>query len=534
MAEDKTASVQKGVTPQALRNLFARTSGGPAGMGVYVILILLGVVSLLIKNFMGYDPIGSLIISIVIGFFFYVSVAQSMDKGIKKNLVLVVWALDIGVSQGLLYFIPYGEFKEMVITIHVFAWIILAVVLFCLGIIERLSSGQELGKGTIIVLALILGVALYLLLPLVLSNPLLYQDQTHREYYDIASQKVAEVSEVLRESTALSKNTFLDQLKCIFNAVSNPQLDRDKCLRDSSVMRSCETDYDTPEQVQNCFEERRKLGEKDAVKEDTSITESTELLFQPDEFFSREIDTGVTAPRFTMNLKYKNPLKTTMMVELSCRFVDNNITIPGRTSRLSVEISDEEGAFAVSCEPESELEGRYDVMYEAMVRNVESVSDLTRFFVGANKEESKDLIQRVEGPLTQFKDAKGRGLAWLDFGIGNTAKDPVVVLGQRSDVTLELKVLNTGKGKVLGINSYTIMMNGFGASCAQGGAIPLSEAVSPLKEIKLGSCAVENIPAELGSSLEYQKRTFDAVMVYDYMITRKERVRVFHSEVAGQ
>ena len=77
-------------------------------------------------------------------------------------------------------------------------------------------------------------------------------------------------------------------------------------------------------------------------------------------------------------------------------------------------------------------------------------------------------------------------------------------------------------------------MNGFGASCAQGGAIPLSEAVSQLKEIKLGSCAVENIPAELGSSLEYQKRTFDAVMVYDYMITRKERVRVFHSEVAGQ
>ncbi|MEK6900967.1 MAG: hypothetical protein AABX37_01350, partial [Nanoarchaeota archaeon] len=363
MAEDKATSVPKGVDSSAFRNLFSRTSGGSAGMGVYVILLLLGVLSLLIKNFIGYDPILSLIISMIIGFFFYVSVAQSMDKGVKKILVLIIWALDIGISQGLLYFIPYGEFKEMIITIHVFAWIILAVVLFCLGVIERLSSGQELGKGTIIVLALVLGVALYLLLPLLLSNPLLYQDQTHREYYDIASQKVAEVSGAFRETTTQSKNTFLDQVKCIFNAVSNPQLDRDKCLRDSNVMRSCETDYDTPEQVQNCFEERRKSAEKDIITEDTSITETTELMFQKDEFFSKEIDTAVAAPRFTMNLKYKNPLRTQIVVELSCRFVDRNVTVPGKILRPSVEISDEEGAFAVSCEPESELEGRYDVVY---------------------------------------------------------------------------------------------------------------------------------------------------------------------------
>ena len=174
------------------------------------------------------------------------------------------------------------------------------------------------------------------------------------------------------------------------------------------------------------------------------------------------------------------------------------------------------------------------MVYEATVRNVESVSDLTRFFVGANKAEVAELIQRVEGPLAQFKDVHGRGLAWLDFGIGNTAKDPVVVLGQGSDITLELKVHNAGRGKILGITSYTIAMNGFGASCAQGGSISFSEAVRSLQEITLGSCAVENIPAELGSSREYQKRTFDATIVYDYMITKKERVRAFRSEAIGQ
>ncbi len=533
MGEDKASGVPKGVDSSAFRNLFARASGGSAGMGVYVILLLLGVASLLIKNFIGYDPVLSLIISIVIGFFFYVSVAQSMDKGIKKILVLIIWALDIGISQGLLYFVPYGEFKEMIITIHVFAWIILAIVLFLLGVVERLSSGQELGKGTIIVLALVIGIALYLLLPLVLSNPLLYQDKTHQEYYDIASQKVAEVSEAVRETTTQSANTFLDHVKCIFNTISNPQLDREKCLKDSSMMRSCEQDYETEEEVQNCFEERRKLGERDTVQEDTTIKDVTELMFQTDEFFPREIDTAVTAPRFTINLKYKNPLKTVMTTELSCQFVDGNVTVQGKTSPSSIEIREEEGALAVHCEPEQELAGRYDLVYDAIARNVEASSDLTRFFVTGSRAEEAEKIQGVEGPLTTFKDAQGRGLAWLDFGIGNTAKDPVVVVGPGSDVTLELKVINAGKGKIISIASYALVMNGLGASCAQGGTIPFSETIRSQKEIKLGSCAVD-VPADLASSREYQKRTFDATIVYDYQITKKERVRIFRSEVAGQ
>jgi hypothetical protein len=524
----------KGFTGSGVRKF--RESANTGGMGLYIGLLLLGILSLIIKNYVSYDPLISLVISVIVGFFFFMSLHNTSASKLKLILVGISFLLDVGLAQGILFYVPESEIKSILITYHVFAWIILSIVLFFVGIFENLGSGEHLGNGTWFSLALIVGVILYLLLPIVVQGPLLNQNESYKEYWEIAQEQIEKVGEAFIES----KNTVSDYIGCFTNKMTNPNLDQEECLKQRRILRSCKVVYEDDAEIQECFDQRRQNSDDKAVKQDDSIKGSTEIQFVTGDFFNSEVDPALREPSFTVNLEYKNPNEKEISVDASCRFksLKGDEFVGKITSKGIFIITDSEGSKRVTCEPESgvKLEGSYELFFEARLQGIETTSDLTRFFIGEkNSDEKKEIIneiKRVEqvNSLNGFAKAKGKGLAWLDFGLGDPAENPIIA--KDSDLVLELKLINNGKGKLLGIRTYSVGLDFFEADCKTGSK-EIPKSLQLQKIISLTGCNVA-LPLDLQDVFDYKKKTFDATLEYDYLITKRERIKVKTSAEVGE
>ena len=191
---------------------FGKKSLQAAGMGVYITLLVISVISLLINNYVEYQPTISLLISIVLAFAFYLSVHYTPEPKLKILMVMVAAGIDIIMSQGLLVLLPEWALKDTLIAIHVFIWVILAVVLFFMGLFDALGSGQSVSKPAWVIAILVFGVILTLGFPVLLQNPLLYQQQTHSDYYNVAQEQVSGAGTQLKKVGS----TWGDYFSCLF------------------------------------------------------------------------------------------------------------------------------------------------------------------------------------------------------------------------------------------------------------------------------------------------------------------------------
>jgi len=512
-----------------------------AGMGIYIALIIFSVIALFAKNYLAYDPITSLLISIILAAFFYIVVHATPEPGFKVSLILTAFTLDIIVSQGLLYLIPESQIKSILITVHVFVWIVLAIVLFLMGLSDTLSAGEKVSKLSWIILIILIGLLIFFAYPYLLKNPYIHQYQSHAEYYEIAKEELAKLAETFEET----KNVWSDHFSCTFiSPLQQEKVDTIECLENKRIQRYCAKTRETESERKECekiLREEERLKVKSVT--DPTIKKPTKFKFVTDQFFdsNKYIDEGDFM--WTINLEYENPREQEINVELSCHFEKTfgKEELPGEIlSGEILTITDLKGSEPIVCQPLEGIlpKGEYKAVYEAKLMNLETRSRVTRFFVGPKSGEELEEIKRTietteKTSLNSFSSSFApKEFAWLEFGFGNPAKEPVIT--GRGVTVIGLSVANQGGGKLLEL-SYQLLLEGFSADCKEKSGFKVHEKEAKKRHLGLGGCIISDFSEELKRpDKDYVKKEYEAVLTYNYLIKKEERVKVFEPTVTQE
>lgn len=517
----------------------------PAAMGVYFVLAILSIIGLILKNYFGYSPAGSLFISFLLGIFFFIAVHYTPEPKLKVSLVLIAFALDT-FAQSVLGFFPESELRKWIITMHVFVWISLSLVLFLMGVVDSLSAGKKLPWWTWLLTAGLIGsILIFLVFPFLAEWPYLNQDKTHAEYFGIAKEKLFSVAKSFQET----KNTGTDFLACTFSATS-AAIQYDKCLEEKRIARYCKAASETAKEQQVCVVEQRELlqqGARPGVAGSASeaIKEITKIELKEDEYFPKK--TSELRKIYPVTLAVQNPREQTFGAQVSCKFAKGKEEIAGKIfidgqEKDQVQISAGEHQVSVGCQPAADLNGRYTLEYSAVLSGMQTFSFLKRAFV--SKGIDKTVREQIEADNFKGKERASQGpaeFALLNFKFGTGEGIlPLVLVEEPATFSFSVADVPDRNGwQVLKVNSYSfssLLERGFSVDeqkigdkdCLQGGEIRVSEALTKRREpSELKRCFL-TLPPDLkglkGNAFEVE--TFVADLNYDYKITKSVSVEV--------
>ncbi len=513
----------------------------PAATGVYIGLIILSIIGLILKTYIAYHPGGSLFLSIILGFFFFIAIHYTPEAQLKETMVFMTFALDT-FTQFVLGLFPESEFKNWLITYYVFAWVILAVVLFLTGVFDTMGAGEHLGKGGLLVLMLIIGFILFLLFPILVTGPVAMQDETHAEYYGIAKAQVVKIADSLTET----KNVWHDYFTCTFGVLGG-SYKYDGCIEDKRITRYCTNNVRGATEQQACFQEQKKIalqGGAATVEGAVSdaIKQVTKVELKVDEFFPKK----TTEPQkfYPVSLEVQNPRQQTFIASISCLFTQQKINISGKVfvngqEQNQVQIREKEQHVSIDCQPSADLKGKYTLSYAATLSGMQTFSFLKRAFISEKIDAT--LRKQIDADNFKSKDKISQGpaeFALLNFKFGTGDGSAPLVLAEEP-VSFSFSVANLGSGEVLKVNSYNfygLWERGFSVDdervgdkeCLQGGEIRLIAAQTKKRETsELKRCYL-TLPPDLAqlTEKEFKVETFVADLNYDYKLTKSIPIEV--------
>ena len=506
----------------------------PASIGVYLALMIVAIIGLFLKNWISYSPAASLFISILIFIFFFVAIHYTPEAALKKTLVIITFVLDL-FMQFLLGLFPESEFKSAAITYYVFAWIALSLVLFLMGVFDALGAGQRLPWWAWLLTAFLLGYLLiYILFPFLAQSPLLYQDKTHSDYFNIAKEYLLSTAKSIQET----KNTAIDYMGCTFSATATPY---QTCLENQRIKRYCNANFKTAAEQKDCTIKQKEIlrqGERPGVAGSVSdaIEKVTEVTLKTDEYFPKE--TTNAQQSYPITLDVKNPREQAFTVRIDCVFKQAKQSIPGKISILGLEtseiqITETEKQVRLECQPAADLKGKYTLEFNAVLSGLQTFSFLKRAFISGEVDPAlRKLIETDNFKSGERSSLGPEEFALLNFKFGTgSGTEPLVLVEE--PVIFSFSVKDIGDGKVLKVNSYDfhgLFERGFSvdeerigdADCLSGGEIMVIEDQTKKREpSELKRCFL-NLPPDLkelaGNSFEVE--TFVAGMNYDYKITK--------------
>ncbi len=522
----------------------------PAAMGVYIVLFVLSIIGLILKNALSYSPAGSIFLSFLLGIFFFIAVHYTPEPKLKITLVSITFAFDT-LAQFILGFFPESELRKWIITLHVFAWIALSIVLFLMGVFDSLGAGKKLPWWAWLLTAGLIGyVLIYLVFPFLAEGPYLNQDTTHAQYFNIAKEQLVSVAKTLQET----KNTGTDYLSCTFRATS-AAIQYDKCLEEQRIARYCKNNFETTKEQQSCIQQQKELlaqGARPGVAGSVSeaIKEVTKVELKVDNYFPKE--TTEVRQSYPVTLSVQNPREQAFSASVSCLFTKGKEEVQGRIFIYGEERNEIQlGAFSgeyqvpIECQPTGDLNGRYNLEYSAVLSGMQTFSFLKRAFI--SKEMDKTVREQIEADNFKFKERASQGpaeFALLNFKFGTgEGTEPLVLVEE--PITFSFSVADVGGGEVLKVNSYYftgLLESGFSVDeqrigdkdCLQGGEILLSSALTKKREpSELKRCFLilpPNLKGLTGNNFEVQ--TFVAELNYDYKIVKKIPIKVTPLEVS--
>ncbi|PIN76823.1 hypothetical protein COV17_00915 [Candidatus Woesearchaeota archaeon CG10_big_fil_rev_8_21_14_0_10_36_11] len=406
-----------------------------------------------------------------------------------------------------------------------------------------LPLGENKGTNALISIARIAGI-LYIVSILVIPT-------IPGVGYDDAQSLIPEADEFeaaqarLREKIPKGENPAWSNLACIF---SGRYADVAECVKErqelSELKDFCETvgqiDPKDTENFNKCIENERTKKTQAAFQ----VVGAVDRELKPSKFmFVIDKDFAVTdtflslgTPQYRINFEYENPLKQELTAEFSCHFTQSGTTkVEGKVSPATAVLIAEKRSESVTCEPSGELSpGQYNVVYTAQLKNVKTSAYAVRFFIGATtyEEEVKviNLITEAEGAnfKTQYKESQSPSdPVQLIFGYGNPPGE--VVISGSKPIEVGVSVKNSGEGKLTAINSYAVTMDGFTGDCLQSTkriSFPLNKTT--VRQFGLASCTLSTYPSELKDTFQYEKRTYWADLVYDYVIENNKMSVTVH------
>ena len=520
------------------------SSGIPAAMGVYIGLFIIASLGTWLKKLTDFSPALSLFISLLLGIFFFIGVKVTPENKVKESLVFIAFAFDT-FAQYMLGFFPESTLKRKMVMLHVFVWMALSIVLFLMGIFDRLGAGEKLPWWAWLLTAFILGFILVSwVLPFILQGPWINQDKTHAEYFNIAKEELFGAGKTFQETT----NSGLDYFYCsIFQATQF-----DKCLENEKILSYCEANFKTVTEQQDCIKQQQEIlksGGKAGVAGSVSeaIKQVTKVELKEDQFFPKK----ATEPRtvYPIPLKVENPREQIFAAQVSCDFKKGKETIAGAVSIggqaiAEVQINDRQEQFLIGCQPSSDLNGRYTLEYTVILSGMQTFSFLKRAFIS----KEIDSAVRLQVEADYFKSTKEKAsqgpaeFALLNFKFGTgVGTEPLVLVEEPTTFSFAVEDVGTGafKGEVLKVNNYNfhgLWERGFSVDserigdedCLQGGEIKLLAAQTKKREpSELKRCFL-TLPPDLSQLQkdEYKVETFVADLNYDYKITKSIPIEV--------
>ena len=338
----------------------------------------------------------------------------------------------------------------------------------------------------------------------------------------------------LREQLPEGENPAWSNLRCIFGG---RYADVTECVNErqelSELKIFCEhvenIDPKDKEEFNTCIENEQKKKSEAAFQVSGAVDRElnpTKFAFviPPGTFSDTYLSLGT--PRYRINFDYETPLKQDITAELTCHFNQGTLKkVDGKVSPSTISLTAEKRSESVTCEPSGEFPvGKYKVVYTATLKNVKTSAYAVRFFIGDKTYEEElevlELITEAEGSnfKSKYKSSQSPSdPAQLIFGYGNPPEE-AVIYGSRS-IEVGVSVKNLGTGKLAAINSYKIAMEGFNGNCLQSTkrtTFPLNKTA--VRQFGLASCTLSNFPSDLKDTDTYEKRTYWADLVYDYVV----------------
>ena len=519
-------------------------SGRPASLLLYVFFFVISLIFLYFKSRVGYQPLLSFFISILQGLIFCIPFfSNKKDNKPKLMIIFTAMSLDLAVANGILGLWPESEMRDLLITLHVFTWVALSIVLFLMGAFENLGAGEKLPWWAWLLIALIFGyILIYLVFPALAQSPLAYQDETHAEYFHIAKEKLFAAGKTFEETT----NSFLDYFTCSLDATKGVKYD--KCLEEKRIIRYCKANF--PAEEQDCIkqqQEQLKQGNRPGVAGAVSqlIKEVTTATLKEDQDFPKK----ATKPKmiYPVSLSVDNPRQQIFLVKPTCQFKKSKETISGTISIAGqevreIQVNDQKEQFLIGCQPTADLNGRYSVDYEISLSGLQGFSFIKRAFM--SKEIDPELRKQIEGDHFKSTDDRRsqspKEFAKLNFKFGNgDGSSPLVLVEE--PVTFSFSVEDIGGGEVVKVNSYdfydhiddgfTVDQDRIGESdCLRGGEIILAPAqAKKYQPSELKRCFLNSPPdlVQLQSvKNQFLVRSFVANFNYDYKIKRSIPIEV--------
>ncbi|MBT7497107.1 hypothetical protein HN662_02165, partial [Candidatus Woesearchaeota archaeon] len=302
-----------------------KSTGTSSSLALYVLLFIIAALDLFAKKSIGYEPKAALLISTVTGIIFFLSTKSHPGQ---RLTVIGAFVLDAAFSQGLLYLVPETGIKETLIAIHVFIWIILAVILFLWNFFEHLAEGHKPSVLADLTFVAILGFIIFISYPLIIETQLI-QANTHSDYFQVAKEKAEEVKVKFSETS----QKWSDYLQCSLEKdAKDPSIQ--PCLKKKRAERFCENDNKplSPNYnkcVQNLLEEGKAIG----GKTDSSYTEHSSLKFNTEEF-PGTVYTGLPNPKIILEIN--NPRELSLSVDFYCNFSKLKENFPGTPSPITL------------------------------------------------------------------------------------------------------------------------------------------------------------------------------------------------------
>jgi len=517
-----------------------------AGMGLYILLLLLAGAAFFVKGFIGFPKSISIVISLVVGFIFFVAVKSTPEKSFG------IWVVVLAIIVDLLPFFKLGiipdAMQSVILNLHIFVWVILALSLFILGVIDNLKQQKPLGWPAKILLVIFLSIIFFLLMSLVAGTDAFadtYQDQAFQEYKETTEKGIQQVQKGYEET----KNTFGDLITCGIVLSNYGDSSSGECLEEKKAQRYCKEKFKDDEILQKECIKTRTQGNIPLTVKKTSRKEPIKVELDFDKAWYKGSFLG--NQEFPIRITYKNPTDADIGMTAVCQFKGKKETITGTISpeQLIIPKRDgrvEEESDTFECTTSEELEGKYDLIFNVTLHGMKTDATLTRFFI---KERTRPILERIlesEASRASKDDSLVRMEEKLTskFGSADVPKDYVTLgigLGQGSTSntviagTEKLKLIfyaeNKGKGKLLRLSQFTSNMESFGAPCSSGGDIDISSKKLKTDVVQFASCGVSNLPYHLEEPEEdYIESKIEGTLLYDYELHAKKAITVFQDE----
>ena len=357
-------------------------------------------------------------------------------------------------------------------------------------------------------------------------------------------EKFIEAKKELRERLPQKENPFISQLACLF---SGEYIDSQSCIQkrqeQSELNYICERleekEKGTPE-YDDCLKEQQEKkkqgieisGAQDPTRNQPMKAEFIISQYFPKSTFRSSLD-KITA--YPVEFTLENPRKYNVDVEFSCSFKKGTEKVAGTIQPSAPVTIPEQERFSttVICLAE-DLDGTYQLTYEARLQGLTTKSLLRRAFIGNKDEQWKQewlpRIMQAHFAGNQHLSQTPADLARINFALGNPVEKPIIEVVEpgKTGLVLSAAAENAGPGRILAIRQYNLELTGFDSSqqaCPlQGTKEAIPKEVT--KSIFLTTCFLDQIPADLQNPPHYEFREFEATLTYDYLITKQIPVEV--------